>query len=153
MEKPIHVKPALYAFYVEIIKTVGLKYGYNIIPHGSFARDLDLIAIPWQDEIGDKDNMIDEIAKIIGGTLLMQNRSVDHIDGDRFSLKPHGRIVYIININRDFEMKFNGMHTEIKEYADPQYYLDISVIPVSEKPLCEGEKIKSSSGHGDQHVS
>lgn len=26
-------------------------------------------------------------------------------------------------------------------------------IPVSEKPLCEGEKIKSASGHGAQHVS
>lgn len=129
-DKPIHVKPALYAFYADVIKTVGLKYGYNIIPHGSFARDLDLIAIPWIDEVGDKDQMIDEIANIIGGTVLMQNRSVDHLDGDRYGKKPHGRMSYIININRDFEMKYNGMVSEIKTYSDPQYYLDISVIPV-----------------------
>lgn len=128
MDKPIHAKPALYAFYMEAIKEIGLRYGYNIVPHGSFNRDLDLIAIPWVEDIGDKDSMIDDIASLIGGVVLMQNRSKDNIDGDRFGLKPHGRIVYIININRDIEWKFNGIIAELKNYSDPQYYIDISVI-------------------------
>lgn len=126
--KPIHAKPSLYSFYFEVIKEIGLKYGYNIVLHGSMSRDLDLIAIPWEENIGDKEKMIDEIAEIIGGNLLMQNRSVDNIEGDRFCIKPHGRIVYIINLNRDFEMKFNGFVSKIKEYADPQYYIDLSVM-------------------------
>ncbi len=126
--KPIHAKPNLYSFYFEIIKEIGLKYGYNIIVHGSMNRDLDLVAIPWHEEIGDKEKMIDDIALTIGGYVLMQNRSVENIEGDRYSIKPHGRIVYLININRDFKMKFNGLVSEIQDYADPQYYLDLSVI-------------------------
>jgi hypothetical protein len=128
IKKPIHAKPSLYSFYFEVIKEIGLKYGYNIVLHGSMNRDLDLIAIPWTEEIGDKEQMIDEIATTIGGNVLMQNRSVKNIKGKRYSKKPHRRIVYIININRDFEMKYNSMVSEIKDYADPQYYIDISVI-------------------------
>jgi hypothetical protein len=126
--KPIHVKPSLYSFYFEVIKEIGLKYGYNIVLHGSMNRDLDLIAIPWEETIGDKDQMVNDISQAIGGNILMQNRSVDNTEGDRFGIKPHGRIVYIINVNRDFEMKFNGLVSKIKEYADPQYYIDLSVM-------------------------
>jgi hypothetical protein len=126
--KPIHVKPSLYSFYFEVIKEIGLKYGYNIVLHGSMNRDLDLIAIPWEETIGDKDQMVNDISQAIGGNILMQNRSVDNTEGDRFGIKPHGRIVYIINVNRDFEMKFNGLVSKIKEYADPQYYIELSVM-------------------------
>ena len=126
--KPIHAKPSLFSFYFEIIKEIGLKHGYNIVLHGSMNRDLDLIAIPWVENIGDRELMVDEITAVIGGTLLMQNRSVNDTIGTRYGYKPHNRIVYIININRDFEMKFNGLVSKIKEYADPQYYIDLSVM-------------------------
>ncbi len=126
--KPIHARPSLFSFYFEIIKEIGLKHGYNIVLHGSMNRDLDLIAIPWVENIGDRELMVDEITAVIGGTLLMQNRSVNDTIGTRYDYKPHNRIVYIININRDFEMKFNGLVSKIKEYADPQYYIDLSII-------------------------
>ena len=129
--KPIHAKPSLYAFYFEVIKEIGLKYGYNIVLHGSMNRDLDLIAIPWQKEIGCKDEMIDLIALTIGGHVLMQNRTFENPDGIRFDTIHHGRMQYIININRDFKMKFCGLVSEIEEYADTQYYIDISIIPNS----------------------
>lgn len=128
MDKPIHAKPSLYSFYFEIIKEIGLEYGYNIMIHGSMNRDLDLIAIPWEETIGDKEEMVDKIANIIGGFVLMQNKSINNNNGDRFSLKPHGRIVYIININRDFNMKFDGLVSKIKEHSDPQYYIDLSIL-------------------------
>ncbi len=127
--KPIHAKPSLYAFYFEVIKEIGLKYGYNIVLHGSMNRDLDLILIPWEETIGSKENLIDEISTTIGGQILMQNRSATNKIGDRFSEKSHGRVVYIININRDFELKYNGLVCERKDYADTQYYIDISVLP------------------------
>lgn len=128
-KKPIHAKPSLYAFYFEVIKQIGMKYGYNIVLHGSMNRDLDLIAIPWEMELGDKEQMIDEIVNVIGGILTMQNRSVDNPVGTRFGLKPHGRIVYTIQINRSIEYKYEII-AEIKDYADPQYYIDMSVLPV-----------------------
>lgn len=127
-QKPIHAKPSLYAFYFDMIKEIGHWYGWNIVLHGSMNRDLDLIAIPWQDKIGDIDVMIDKIAEAIGGNVMMQDRSVNDEIGVRFTQKPHNRIVYVININRDFKTKFNGMKTVVEDYADPQFYLDISVI-------------------------
>jgi hypothetical protein len=129
--KPIHAKPSLYAYYFEVIKEIGKSYGYNIILHGSLNRDLDLVAVPWQETLGDKDMMIDLIAKVIGGEILMVNRSVDHIKGDRYNITHHGRMQYVININRDMNYKYNGMKTIITEFPDPQYYIDISVIPTN----------------------
>jgi hypothetical protein len=126
--KPIHAKPSLYSFYFEVIKTIGLKYGYNIVLHGSINRDLDLIAIPWQETIGDKEQMVDDIADTIGGCVMMQNRSINNVVGDRFGIKPHNRIIYIININRNIEYMFDGISSKIKEYSDPQYYIDLSVM-------------------------
>lgn len=128
-EKPIHAKPSLYACYFDILKQIGLKYGYNIVLHGSLNRDLDLIAIPWVSDIGDQDEMIDEMIGVMGGHIMMTNRTVDNPDGYRYNTTHHGRMQYVININRDIAFKFNGIRTEIVEYPDPQYYIDISVIP------------------------
>ncbi|PAC27805.1 hypothetical protein [Flectobacillus sp. BAB-3569] len=135
IEKPIHAKPSLYAYYFELIKAIGKKYGYNIVVHGSMNRDLDLVAIPWNAAMGDKEQMIDEICEALGGTLLMMNTSVDDPKGERFTTTYHGRMQYAVNINRDIAHKYDGTHSEIKDYADPQYYLDISVLPMKHEAV------------------
>lgn len=124
-DKPIHAKPSLYAFYFEVIKEIGKNYGYNIVLHGSINRDLDLIAIPWQEIIGDKMEMLNEIAKTLGGDILVES------DEDRKLLrnKFHGRECWVINLNRTIKTKYDGMVTEFIEHEDPQYYIDISVLP------------------------
>lgn len=123
--KPIHAKPSLYAFYFDVIKEIGLKYGYNIVLHGSMNRDLDLIAIPWSEAIGDKSSMLNEISEAIGGFILIES------DSDRmaFRKKYHGRECWVININRTVKAKYGGMVTEFIEHEDPQYYIDISILP------------------------
>lgn len=113
MDKPIHAKPSLYAFYFEILKEIGKRYGYNIVLHGSMARDLDLIAIPWSDEIGDTNEMLKEFCDKIGGEIMPE--ILEH-------KKPHGRIAKVININR------GGYYGELY-LQDPQTYIDISIIP------------------------
>lgn len=123
--KPIHAKPSLFAFYFEVIKEIGLKYGYNIVLHGSMNRDLDLIAIPWNEIIGDKVLMIEEIAETLGGNILIESED----DKKRFKTKYHGRECWVVNINRTIKAKYGGMVTEFVEHTDPQYYIDISVIP------------------------
>lgn len=123
--KPIHAKPSLYGFYFEVIKEIGLKYGYNIVLHGSMNRDLDLIAIPWAQIIDDKVRMLNEIAEALGGYILIES------DDDRklFREKYHGRECWVININRTIKCKYGAMVTEIIENTDPQYYIDISILP------------------------
>lgn len=123
--KPLHAKPNLYAYYFEVLKEIAKEYGYNLVVHGSMNRDLDLIAIPWAEKIKPHLKMVKEFAKIIGGAIMTKDT------GELFSEKPHGRINYIININRDLEMTYEGFgKTKIKDHADPQTYIDISITPV-----------------------
>lgn len=126
--KPIHAKPSLYAFYFEAIKEIGLKYGYNIVLHGSLNRDLDLIAIPWQEALGDKDGMIEEIASTIGGDILHESTE----ERSKFRTTFHGREQWVININRRITTKYDGMSVVFENNLDPQYYIDISVIPTKD---------------------
>ena len=113
MNKPIHAKPSLYALYFEGLKEIALKYGYNLVLHGSLNRDLDLIAIPWQEHIGDCKAMVDEFAQELGGQIMWMDASTKNCF-------PHGRTSYVINLNRRGDNNDGSF--------DPQYYLDISVV-------------------------
>lgn len=126
MSKPVHAKPSLYAHYFYQLKEIALKYGYNLVLHGSLNRDLDLIAIPWQVELKPHGDMIEEFVEALGGSLLFAN-GVDRShapdqDWEKYRTTHHGRMLYLINLNRECFMK-DG------EWTDPQYYIDISVIP------------------------
>lgn len=121
--KPIHAKPSLYWYYFEIIKEIWLKYWYNIVLHWSMNRDLDLIAIPWQELIWNKIDMVKEIAELIWWCYMEESEEVREL-----KRKPHWREVYIININRSIVYKYNWIVSELLPFWDPQYYIDISII-------------------------
>lgn len=114
-EKPIHVKPAFYAFMYESLKIIAKEYGYNLVLHGSMHRDLDLICIPWVDEPGDELSMIQHFDREINGIEREYPKQYRH------SILPGGRKSWVINIRRG--EKFNGV------WDDAQYYLDISITP------------------------
>lgn len=123
-EKPIHAKPSFYALCFEPLKEIAKKYGYNLVLHGSLNRDMDLIAIPWAKEIGDHTEMIYEFKDFLDGSMLAGDRweenGISYVLP--YSRHQHGRMIYVINLNREGKM--------INEvWTDPQYYLDISVIP------------------------
>lgn len=129
-KKPIHAKPSYYAIMFEPMKAIALKYGYNLVLHGSLNRDMDLIAIPWVEELGSVDEMIDEFCAYVGGKVCLFNRRSTpdgSIEGDRFTAKPHGRIAYIIDIYRGGYLNGGGFQ-EMTYHQDPQTYMDISVI-------------------------
>jgi hypothetical protein len=111
VQKPIHVKPNFYTYCVEGLKAIAKTYGYNLVIHGSLARDLDLLVVPWNRDVKPHKDMIVEFAAYLGGWI-----------DERFS-KPsyHGQL-YVINMNRKSYTNEKG------ETIDPQYYLDISVI-------------------------
>lgn len=130
--KPIHVKPSLYAYYFEDLKVIALKYGYNLVLHGSMNRDLDLIAIPWVEKVKPHGTMIKEFAKKLGGTLQLNQKLVnDEVVSKEYSDKPHSRMCYTINILRHAKNKVTNSGRMYKgyEFKDEQYYLDISVMP------------------------
>ena len=128
MSKPIHAKPSLYALYFYELKEIALKYGYNLVLHGSLNRDLDLIAVPWQEEIGSDEEMIQEFANHLGGRISFKHT------GKRYSYLPGGRKNYIILLVRYEKIRAydeNGQLLPITErcWEDQEYYLDISVTP------------------------
>ncbi len=123
-KKPIHAKPSLYAFYFESLKVIADKYGYNLLLHGSMNRDLDLVAVAWIDNPKDEFKMIQEFSMHLTG--VKSDDKTDYL----FSVLPGGRNGYVININRSIKYKFNNMVTELIDHEDPQYYLDVSVVPI-----------------------
>lgn len=117
--KPLHARPGLYAYFFEELKPIAKEYGYNLVLHGSMNRDLDLIAIPWQEEVKPHLEMIEAFVKCIGSSHIMPQGQ-----GELFTTTHHGRMWYVININRGGAWN---------KYADPQFYIDISVMPTLQK--------------------
>ena len=126
MNKPVHVKPAIYSLYYYDLKVIAEKYGYNLVLHGSLARDMDLIAIPWVEVLGDVENMIQEFACAIGGSVMTQS-------AESQKCFPHGRESRLISINRK-HIEENHPWFQKGRQEDLQYYLDISVIPALPTP-------------------
>ena len=119
-EKPTHARPALYAQYYFQLKEIAGTFGYNLLLHGSLARDLDLVAIPWIDEPKDEFEMIKALSFHLRGIDSGNDRERDY----QYSVLPGGRGSYVINLNRG---------SAYNNYVDNQYYLDISVTPLVRK--------------------
>lgn len=121
MNKPTHAKPSLYAYYFEGLKQLAQQAGWNLLLHGSLNRDLDLLLVPWATEVvKNHETVIQEFMELIGGYMLEETP-----EGRKaFADAHHGRLSYVINVNRACQHKEG-------EWKDPQYYLDISVIPLN----------------------
>lgn len=125
-DKPTHAKPSLYAYYFIYLKDIAVKFGYNLVLHGSLNRDLDLIAIPWVDNPKPEINLIKALSKHLGGKMMIKhNRTYS-------SSLPGGRTNYIINLNRGgYRRNMKGTIIDPIDFTpDVEYYLDISVTPL-----------------------
>lgn len=118
MSKPKHYKPGLYCMFYEQLKDIAESYGYNLLVHGSLNRDLDLVAVPWDDNccFSKEQLMIKEFQEYLTGMTLTRHNNEVH-----FTDLPGGRHSYVIELNRGDR---NG---EWVRFMDSQYYLDISI--------------------------
>lgn len=95
------------------------QYGYAIAMHGSFTRDLDLIAIPWTDKAADADHLAANIAQATGLT---------HIGN--VGQKPFGRQVWTLML---------------PGFAEPRW-VDLSVAPkLSQRPAVADDTIRRAT--------
>lgn len=74
---------ALYPQFAEITR----KHGYALAVHGSMARDFDVVAIPWREDVSTPREVIDDI---------LAEFAVDEIGEP--TEKNHGRIAYTLSI-------------------------------------------------------
>lgn len=121
----IPVKPAIYAHYFMKLKAKAMEFGYNLVLDGSMDKQLNLIAIPWLEELKPYEDMMEAFENIIDGYFMKNYEDVEtgEMQETPYKLSPHGRIQYLLNVNRDME----GRGANRK---DPQYCIDISIILV-----------------------
>jgi hypothetical protein len=101
--KETNPRASFYACLLPELRQIAIDHGYTLAIHGSMARDLDLIAVPWAEQVQDHEIMVDKMLQAIGGTIF---GAMLPQPGD----KPHGRIVYTLSILGD-------------------WFIDLSVIP------------------------
>lgn len=82
--KPSFAPAYAAAMYPELA-AIARRHGYALAVHGSLARDLDLVAIPWVEEAGDPDSLLDEITATF---------AVQRLRG--MGVKPHGRLAFTL---------------------------------------------------------
>lgn len=116
---------ATYASLLPDLVQAGRDCGYAVAIHGSMARDLDVLAVPWTEDATSAEKLIMRLLAVTGGHIedgwgpaadgsKDENGKpvwVKHM-GDAPSRKPHGRLAWTIHL---------GRHNNL--------YLDVSVMP------------------------
>lgn len=72
------------------VREVSRNLGYAVAVHGSLARDIDLVAVPWTDQRVPPDKLAEAICGAVAGVL-----GWCRTDG-QVGEKPHGRRAYTL---------------------------------------------------------
>lgn len=92
--KPPTLTPAYVALYPHLCE-VARQHGYALAIHGSVARDMDLVAVPWTDEASDSWTLRDAI---VARLRIANPHDRNVIGATEQSCKPHGRIAWAITL-------------------------------------------------------
>jgi hypothetical protein len=104
-----------YAKVFTVARCIAWSEGYALLMHGSFTRDLDLLAVPWAEQATDPDHLIRRIAFALDDLdILVKDPEAE----TQSSEKPHGRRAWTLTF---------------KAFGDPRF-IDISVMPRGTRP-------------------
>lgn len=109
---------------LEVVRSEARKIGYAVAVHGSLARDVDLVAVPWVEQAEPPELLIEAIVQTVDGSL--------HTDPDPGKTRPHGR--------RSWSVVLPGFGNT---------YLDVSVMPREDPLLAERLRLTKQNGCGD----
>lgn len=99
-----------YARIFTMARTLAWSEGYALLFHGSFTRDLDLIAVPWTAAACAPDKLVRRVADATDLNILAKSNADETKAG---SPKEHGRLAWTLTF---------------KAFADPRF-VDFSVMP------------------------
>jgi hypothetical protein len=116
-------------------RNIAREHGYALAVHGSLARDIDMVAVPWTERAGDPESLLKDMK---GAAIGVFGRArLDPSEPDTWTEKPHGRRAKSIHV-----------------YCEGHFfYFDISVMPrlvkepetshpIAEKP-CKNKRGKA----------
>lgn len=98
-----------YARIFTIARCIAWSEGYALMMHGSFTRDLDLLAVPWSEQATDAEHLVKRITLALDELSLL----VKDASGKTATEKPHGRLAWTLTF---------------KTFGDPRF-VDVSVMP------------------------
>jgi hypothetical protein len=123
-----------YALMIPQLMKAGREVGYAIAVHGSLARDLDIVAIPWTEEAVSAERLIMHLMAEVNGSLRNGGSYVGKDEngkdvwkaapGSVPSEKPHGRLAWSVHIGRE------------------SLYIDVSVMPRVLGPCSANPEVK-----------
>lgn len=79
----------IYSQILPKIRAAGREMGYAIAIHGSMARDLDLLAVPWVEDARPAEELVAFIAEAVSGYVIGDVESRGGVDTP--TVQPHGR--------------------------------------------------------------
>ena len=94
-------KAVFYATIWPDLKDTAVKLGWALGLHGSLAKDMDIMAMPWLEDAVPIEEMIKALSDCFTGSPFKEKHMKPYYD------KPHGRVVYTINICRGFYLDIN----------------------------------------------
>lgn len=92
-----------YARIYTVIRCLAWQEGYAAMMHGSFTRDLDIVAVPWTDEACEPEHLVCRV--------LASNLNLSEAAPGKPGSKPHGRRVWTLML---------------PEFGDPRF-VDLSI--------------------------
>lgn len=99
---------------VEIVRPAARACGYAVAVHGSMARDLDLVAVPWTEDATDALTVVKAIQDAISREIGDCYRSKE------VEAKPHGRLAWTL-----------FFHEAVSTPNGAFPFIDLSVLPRS----------------------
>lgn len=99
-----------YARIFTIARCIAWSEGYALTMHGSFTRDLDLLAVPWTERATEAEHLVRRIAGHLDDLNFLVKDPKAHSQATQ---KPHGRLAWTLTF---------------KAFGDPRF-VDLSVMP------------------------
>lgn len=84
--------PALYGAIYPVMLDAAKGSGYALAVHGSLARDLDVIAVPWTEDAIPAAELVDRVGEALAGHWWIKANEIQGNPTER----PHGRLVWTI---------------------------------------------------------
>lgn len=83
-----------YATLYPVMAEAAREKGYALALHGTMARDLDVIAVPWTDEAATADDVVQHVADSIHA-YICGGRTRTNLTP---TVKPHGRLAWTLQL-------------------------------------------------------
>ena len=88
----------IYAQLLPRIREAAKKIGWAIAIHGTMTRDFDLLAVPWTEDAGSAEELVEIISRAVGGFVIGdEDRNFQRGEvPNNPTVQPHGRLSWNI---------------------------------------------------------